>query len=123
MNGMDKNTLDYVMEKTRELIDAPTCSNETREAAERWLKAVGSDKERSETKSYIEELEADIMPIDNLINFAGSEKGAEYFGAEKAAEIVSHAEKIKAEGAKYCDCPACLAAADILSRKNDMLSK
>lgn len=35
--------------------------------------------EADEIKEYIAELEADIMPIDNLIAFAGSEAGAGYF--------------------------------------------
>ena len=119
---MDKKVLDYVIEKTQELIKAPTCSPETKEAAEKWLNAVGSDMEKDETDFFIKELEADIMPIDNLINFAKSDKGIEYFGADESAGIVKHAEKIKAEGAKFCDCPACMAAADILNKKDDMLN-
>src|SRR5699024_7741622 len=104
---MSQEVLNYVIEKTRELIAAPTCSSETKAAAQKWLDAVGTDAEKEETEKYIAELEADIMPIDMLIGFAGSEKGSDYFGAETAAAIVAHAKEIKAAGAKYCDCPAC----------------
>ena len=50
---MDKKVLDYVIEKTQELIKAPTCSPETKEAAEKWLNAVGSDMEKDETELII----------------------------------------------------------------------
>ena len=69
-----------------------------------------------QTKDYIAELEEDIMPIDGLIGFAGSEAGAAVFGAEKAKEVEAHAKEIKAAGAKYCDCPACAACEVILSK-------
>lgn len=67
---MNKEVLNYIAEKTRELIVAPTCSNETKEAAQAWLNAIGTESEMAETKKYIAELEEDIMPIDNLIRFA-----------------------------------------------------
>lgn len=118
---MDKKVLDYVVEKTHALMDAPTCSKETKAAAESWLEAVGTDAEAAETQKYIAELEADIMPIDQLIHFAGSEQGKALFGEEKAAGIVVHSQEIKAAGAKYCDCPACQAVEAILEKKEDML--
>lgn len=118
---MSQEVLNYVIEKTRELIAAPTCSSETKAAAQKWMDAVGTDKEKEETQKYIEELEADIMPIDMLIGFAESEKGMGYFGAETAATIVSHAKEIKAAGAKYCDCPACTVVAEILEKKEELL--
>ena len=108
---MKKDVLDFVVEKTRELIDSPTCSSETRDAANTWLDSVGTEAETEETKKYIAELEEDIMPIDTLIGFAESEAGAQVFGADKAKDVAAHAREIKAEGAEYCDCPACAAAA------------
>lgn len=84
--------------------------------ANAWLDAVGTDNEEAETKKYIAELEEDIMPIDGLIGFAGSEAGAAVFGAEKAKEVEAHAKEVKAAGGKYCDCPACAACEVILSK-------
>ena len=118
---MNKEVLDYVVEKTHELIDAPTCSSEAREAAKAWLDALGTDAEATETKKYIDELEADIMPIDTLISFAESEGGSQCFGADAAKNIAAHAKEIKAAGAKYCDCPACVAVAAILEKKESLL--
>ena len=117
---MKKEVLDFVAEKTKELIDAPTCSQEAREAAKAWLDAVGTDKEHEETKKYIAELEEDIVTVDGLIAFAESEAGAGVFG-EKAPEVAAHGREIKAAGAKYCDCPACAAVEAILSKKEEML--
>lgn len=118
---MDKEVLSYAVEKTHELINAATCNGETRAAAQAWLDAVGTESEAAETKKYIDELEADIMPIDNLIGFAGSEAGAQLFGADTAKNVEAHAKEIKAAGAKYCDCPACAAVAAILEKKDDLL--
>lgn len=102
---MNKEVLDFVMEKTHELIDAATCSSETKAAAESWLAAVGTDREAEETKNYVAELEEDIMPIDTLIAFAESDAGAQVFGAD-AAGVAAHAKEIKSAGANYCDCPS-----------------
>lgn len=117
---MKKDVLDFVVEKTRELIDSPTCSSETRDAAKAWLDSVGTEAEAEETKKYIAELEEDIMPIDTLIGFAESEAGAQVFGADKAKDVAAHAREIKAEGAEYCDCPACAATAAILDKRDQL---
>ena len=118
---MKKEVLDFVVAKTQELIDAPTCSSETRASAKEWLSAVGTEKEADENRKYIAELEADIMPIDTLIAFAESEGGAKVFGPDKTKEVAQHAKDIKAAGAVYCDCPACAAVEEILKKKEEML--
>lgn len=117
---MTKEILDFTVEKTQELINAPTCSSETKAAAQAWLSALGTENETSETQKYIEELEADIMPIDNLIQFAESDAGAGVFGTN-APSVAAHAKEIKAAGAKYCDCPACAAVEAILEKKDGIL--
>ncbi len=117
---MNKEVLDFVVEKTNELINAATCSPETKAAAENWLAAVGTENEAEETKKYVAELEEDIMPIDTLIAFAESDAGAQVFGAD-ALGVAAHAKEIKAAGAKYCDCPACNAVAEILEKKDLLL--
>lgn len=118
---MNQNVKDYVNEKVNELIGAPSCSPEAKEAAENWLAAVGTDKEAEETKNLIAELEEDIMPIDTLIAFASSEEGTKVFGEEMAKNVAAHGREIKAAGAKYCDCPACAAVAATLEKRDEML--
>lgn len=119
---MKKEVLDFVVEKTHELMEAASCSGEAKAAAQRWLDAVGTEREAAETKRYIDELEADIMPIDSLIGFAESDAGAQVFGADTAKNVAAHAKEIKAAGAKYCDCPACAAAQAILHKKGEILA-
>lgn len=119
---MNEKVLTYVIEKTHELIESPTCSNEAKTAAQAWLDAVGTEREAAQTRAYIAELEADIMPIDTLIGFAESDAGTQYFGADTAKNIVIHAKEIKAAGASFCDCPACVAVASILEKKDALFS-
>ena len=85
------------------------------------LHTVGADKESEQAKKLVAELEEDIMPIDGLIAFAGSDMGAKVFGAEGAKKLLVHAESIKAAGAKYCDCPACAACEKILAHKDELI--
>lgn len=118
---MEKEILNYVVEKTHELMNAFSCSKEAKAAAQAWLDALGTEKEAAETQKYISELEADIMPIDNLINFAESDAGIGVFGADKAKDVAVHAKEIKDAGEKYCDCPACVAVARILEKKDNLL--
>ena len=114
--------MNYVIEKSKELINASTCSREAKEAAQAWLDAVRTDRETEVTKTYIAELEADIMPIEGLIAFAESETGARVFGGEEAAAgVAAHGREIQAAGGKYCDCPACAVVEQILARKEEML--
>lgn len=118
---MEKKVLEFVMEQTHALMDAPTCSKEAKDAAKAWLAAVGTDQEMEETKKYIAELEADIVTAEGLEAFAESEMGAKVFGAD-APNVAAHAREIKAAGAKYCDCPACKAVEAILEKKEELLS-
>lgn len=118
---MEQNVREYVTEKVKDLISAPSCCAQAKAAGENWLKAAGTDQEAEQTKNLIAELEMDIMPVDGLIAFAGSEAGAEVFGPEKAKEVEAHGKELKEAGKKYCDCPACAAVEAILEKKEQML--
>lgn len=113
--------LEDTIEKTKVLLNASTCCAELASAAQSWLDAIGTEHEATAAKRYIEELEADIMPIDGLLGFAESQAGIQYFGEETAANIAEHAKELKANGARYCDCPACAAAEAILENKAELL--
>ncbi|MFQ6860848.1 MAG: molecular chaperone Hsp90 [Beduini sp.] len=118
---MEKTVLEFTVEKTKELMNASTCCKELKESAQAWLDAVGTEKETDETKKYIAELEDNIMSVDGLISFVESEVGIKHFGAETAANIAKHGKEIKANEAKYCDCPACAIAEAILDKKDELL--
>lgn len=110
-----------IKELTQDLLQAPSACKEVKTAAQNYLDAVGTPEEAAAASAYIAELKADIMPIDGLISFAGSDMGAKVFGTEGAKKILSHAEAIRAEGAKYCDCPACAACEALLAKKDEIL--
>lgn len=110
----------YLTEQVNALMNAPTCCAEAKAVCKEWLEAAGTDKEAEATKKLLAEVEADIMPIDGLIAFAGSEAGAKVFGADMAKNVKAHAEEVKASGAKYCDCPACKACEAILVKKAEL---
>lgn len=118
---MNKDLKDYCVEKVNDMINAYSCSAEAKAAGQKWLDAIGTDKEEEQTRLLIAELEADIMPIDSLIAFASSEAGIKVFGEEGAKNTLAHAQEIKAAGAKFCDCPACIAVAAILEKKEELL--
>ena len=108
---MDKNTLEFVKAKTQEIIKAPQCCAELKAAAEVWLNGSATNEE---TEKYVAELMEDIMPLDQLIAFSGSEAGEKIFGSDFAKKLNEHGKELKAQGAKYCDCAACAPAGEIL---------
>ena len=54
-----------IIAEVKALVDAPMCCPEAKAAAESWLAAVGTDREKEETKKLVAELEEDIEPIDS----------------------------------------------------------
>ena len=93
---MKQELMDAITEKTKELMNSVTCSAEARAAAQTWLDAVGTQRIEEVTQAQI-------------------------FGEEKAVQVAEHAKEIKQQGALYCDCPACTAAAYILEKKDELL--
>lgn len=77
---------------------ASTCCNELKAAAQAWLDALGTDRETAETVRYFDVLAEDIETIDNLIAFAGSDAGVQYFGAELAIILLLTVKKLKRKG-------------------------
>lgn len=98
--------MNEAIRKVQEMISAPSCCAELKAAGQAYLDAVGTEKEAEAKEALLAEIEEDVMPIDGLINFAGSEMGTKVFG-EKASVILQHAKDIKANGGLYCDCQAC----------------
>lgn len=119
---MTQTQRDQLTQLVNQLIQAPSCCAEAKEAGQNWLTAAGTAGEPAATRALMAELEEDIMPIQGLIAFAASPAGAKVFGGpEKAKAVEAHAREIQAAGAKYCDCPACAASEKILALKADLL--
>ena len=116
---MKKDLEKFVVEKTHDLLKAPSACPEVKAAANAWLKAVGTKDEAAETRKYLKEVEEDILPIDGLIGFAGSPEGIKLFGAEAAKKTLAAAKEHKAKGGKYCICPACTAGGWLLDHASE----
>lgn len=112
---------DIIIEKTKALLNLH-CYEGLKFAAQEWLEAIGTAEEKKASEKYVAELEDSIVDIDTVINLFTSDMGIEKFGAEKAQEIASHAKEVKASGEKWCDCPACTAAKEVLKYKDDLLA-
>lgn len=120
---MDTATKEFVITKTKELLNAPETCQEAKDAANAYLKAIDTPQEKEEAKKFIAEMEADITSIDGLIAFAESDTGKSVFGGPaEAQKVADQAKKLKAEGAKYCFCHACTAIAAILTKKDEILA-
>ena len=89
--------------------------------AEKWLAAEGTTDEKAVTEAYLQELSEDVLPIDALISFASSEKGAEVFGAERAKSMAEARKAPKANAGKYGICPARSACGAKQKKKNEIL--
>lgn len=111
-----------VKKYVEEMMAAASCSKEARAAGEKWLALADQDGSKAETKAFIKELEADIMPIDGLIAFVDSPAGAQVFGEDGVKKMSAHAHELKDNGAEFCDCGACTAVAKILACKNELLA-
>ena len=108
--------------KTRELIESNANAG-LKEAAQKWLDTMEDGAANGEaTKAYVAALEECLMPVDGLLAFASSDAGKGVFG-DKQADVVAHAEALKAAGAAHCDCPACTLAAEILQEKEYLAKK
>lgn len=110
-------TKDEIKEEVKKTIDAPSCCPELKEAGQAYLDAEGTPKEQEAAKTLIAELEDDVTSIDDLIALASSPAGEDLFGKEKAAGLL----KAKANGEKFCICPACQAGGKVLVHKENLL--
>ena len=113
---------EFIVEKVKEMMAAPSCYAGLREVAQAWLDARGTSKEKAAAAALAKEIEESITPIDGLVAFAHSDHAKEIFGAEGAKKFAAHADELKASGAKYCDCGACTPGLAILAHKSDLLN-
>ncbi|MBQ7734057.1 MAG: hypothetical protein IJT58_08590 [Synergistaceae bacterium] len=92
------------------------CNPELRAKAEAYLKA----QDKASADEFIKALEAHVNSLDETLGFAESEMGKKVFGEQKAAEMAELCRKRKAEGEKFCICPACQAGAKIHAHKESL---
>ena len=108
---MDKKELIRTVEQ---MIAAPSCCRELKEAGSKWLAAVGTAEEKAAGAALLAEVKEDVSTIEHAIEFYESELGTKIFGAEKAKALAAHSRQVKAAGGKWCDCPACAAGVKVM---------
>ena len=62
----------------------------------------------------IKQLKAGVATLDEVIDTFSKPEMRANVGEEAAEQIKKHAEEMKAAGKKFCDCPACTKAREIL---------
>jgi hypothetical protein len=102
----------------KELIAAPSCCSALKIKAQAWI---DNPEDKVVSEEFITELESDVTDINNLVAFANSPVPEKIFGIEGAKKFAAHANELKAKGAKYCDCAACVAGLKILENKEVIL--
>ena len=104
----------------QDLLDAPKSNPTVKEFAQSWFDAEGTPKQEELTKQLVSVAEQNIALIDEVIAYAGSKRAVQELGEEGAANLLQHAKDIKAEGAEFCDCDACVAAKNIIDLKAEI---
>ncbi len=116
---MDKELFDYVAERAEILATAESSKQATKDAALAWQQAVAADGSdaavEKATATLVDFLDGRPRTIDGLIEFLQG-PAKEAFGEEAAAQGLAAQQKRKEAGAKFCDCPSCTAASEILAK-------
>ena len=105
--------------EVKNLAAAPSVYSGLKDLAEQWLAADGTAAQANLTALLRAALKEDVCTIDEVLPFFASDEAEKVFGEEAAAQMLAQGQKVKAEGGKYCFCPACTAGAKIL----EMLKK
>ncbi|MDO5564155.1 MAG: molecular chaperone Hsp90 [Eubacteriales bacterium] len=116
---MKSEIREYLDNKINDLLNANSLCKEAKEKLNLYLNNKNTNEEEKYLKELLNELENDILPVDALVAFTSSDAAIKVFGEEKAKFYNAHANELKEKGIKYCDCPACKAAQEILEKKDE----
>lgn len=105
-----------INELVKNVAGASSCCAELKAAAEAYLNA-DAEAKKDAAAALVKELEEDVMTVDEVIAFFMSDAAAEHFGKETAGQILAGMKEHKANGGKFCNCPACAAGAAVLENK------
>ena len=115
---MDKELFDFVAERADVLATADSAKQATKDAALAWKEAVAADSSdavEAATAKLVDFLEGRPNTIEGVIAFLEG-PAKEMLGEEAAAAGLAAQLERKEAGAKWCDCPACTAATEILAK-------
>lgn len=96
------------------------CWEPMKEAAQKWLASIGTDDEDKEKEKLMPLLKNSIATTEEVIYLFSNDEMRAKFG-DMGDVILSHAKDMKAQGEKYCDCPACTKAKEIYEELGGVL--
>ena len=116
---MEKELFDYVAQRAEVLATSDASTQVTKDAAESWKAAVAADASdaavEAATAQLLDVLEGRPTTIDGVIAFA--QGPAKQIMGEQAAAAMLEAQLARKEaGARYCNCPSCTAASELLAK-------
>ena len=106
---MTEEEREFIVDRVKELLEAPSCCQELRVVAQGYLAALDTPGEKKAGETLIAELEKDVQDIDSVLALFTSDAGKKMFGENAAAHLAETAIKVKEAGGKTCFCPACAA--------------
>ncbi len=116
---MEKELFDYVAQRVEVLAVADTSTQVTKDAAAAWKAEVAANSDESAveaaTNALLDVLEGRPTTIDGVIAFAEG-PAKQLMGEGAAAAMLAEQLKRKEAGAKYCNCPSCAAASELLAK-------
>lgn len=116
---MEKELFDYAAERAEVLATNDASTQVTKDAAAAWKAAVAADASdeavAAATDKLLDVLEGRPTTIDGVIAFAEG-PAKQLMGEEAAAAMLAEQLKRKEAGAKYCNCPSCTAASELLAK-------
>lgn len=107
-------TKDQILEKTKAIVNAPSCYATLKEAGNEWMNAIGKVDENEKFDKYVAQLKDCVSSIDACLAFSETDFCKQIYGEEGAKELHENSLKSKAAGVKYCLCPACTNGGEIL---------
>ena len=111
---MEKQEL---IEKIKAMGASPSCCPELKQVVRYYLEDLGTNREKNSAENLIAKIKADIVPTEQLVIFAHSNRAIEYFGVEGAKKFAANSDELKRRGEKYCNCLACTIGLEILQHK------
>ena len=85
-----------------EMISAPSCCKELKDAGQNYLNALGTDAEKTAAAALLQEIREDVCTLDQTIPFFESELGTQIFGAERAKAMAAAGSDARMNG---CELP------------------
>ena len=65
-----------IIDKIREMISAPYCCQELKTKADEYLVAVGTTREDKKFRELVDEIKADILPVDAMVELRQKAKNS-----------------------------------------------